>query len=218
MANLGEVVARVADMLARNDLNNQIRAEILRAIERFETQPWAFTEVLNATLTTVVGQAWYPTVAASAGLSQATFPGDIAASRIVRVDWIGNPADDDWLIELDFATFQRWQETDGTLGDPYHWTRYAGRIGLYPTPDAVYSLSVSGLMRPPALTNDTETSIWFDRAGELIETRAAATVAAKFLADPERARMFAEIATGAEMALIAESGRERGTGKLKPCW
>lgn len=223
MANLGEVVARVADMLARTDLNTQIKAEVQQTIKHYECKPWAFTEHLDATLTTVAGDAYYETVDATAGEGLVTFSAAVAVERIVSIaDVVIDRGPDQHnapLAQWRFTDIKSAVESTSSQGEPYHWARYAGRLILYPVPDAVYTIRLSGVFMPPIPAEDSDTSVWFDRAQELIEMGALLRVASKYrvLDDGETVK-FAGLVQSAEAALRGESNMQRRTGRIKPQW
>ena len=94
------------------------------------------------------------------------------------------------LFFLDYKVFESQLEGSTPSGPPNYYTRYAGQIGIWPTPDAAYPLYFSGKVKPVIPTQDTDTSVWLDQQEELIVAGACKRVCMKYLRDSERAVEF----------------------------
>lgn len=215
------------------DLGPEIKAEIQQAIRNYNRKPFRLLETRLVTLTTVAGKTWYSTL---------TFSGDSVAGGVPIVGGSGTiyvgggetatvSVDDvlkiDYMREtqssltagmgaVPYTRFEQLQEGTSAGGLPTLYTRYAGQIGVYPTPSAVYTIQFSALMKATIPATDTSVSVWFDEANELIEAAACARVCLKYLRDRERAQEFEAIATGAQEVLWNEYHLKSKTGRLVP--
>lgn len=210
--NLGQIVARCADMMARTDLGTQIREEVTLAVKRYERELWFFSETRGATITCVASQTWY---------DSASVPGvgAVALSRLLSIDYMRITSHlgglDDEMRETPYALFEAWQEGSPSAGQPTNFTRYNAQIGVWPTPTGADVLYFSGKFKPVVPVNDADTSVFFTEAQELIESCAVANVYEKFLRDleaaaPHRQREAIQIA-----ALRGEGVNKMGTGRLR---
>lgn len=215
---LAEIVARIADMLARTDLGTQIRQEVGLACQRYERELWYINEVRGAELQCAPGQVWYSTV----NLTNAngyTSAASVSAQRILTIDYmrrVQSPSGlDEDMRPIDYATFERLQEGSNTEGQPTYYTRYAGQIGIWPTPGAADVMYFSGKFKPTVPSADSDTSAWFTEAQELIEASAAANVAGAFLRDFELEARFRQREALQIAALRSEGVRKGTTGRLR---
>ena len=116
---------------------------------------------------------------------------------------------------LPYATFE--DLSQGSPGGvPTSLTRYADRIGVWPTPSGVSTVEVSATIKPTVPETDEAESVWFDFARELVEARVAGAVALKYARDAGAAQMFRAVAASAEAALSLDAARRNGTGRIRP--
>jgi len=225
MATLSDVRSNVADMLrGRTDLNSQITAEIGNAILHYSRRANWLTERRGGTIATVAGTTWYSSIdnSASAGFSDSasgTAPTatdstkDIVSLIFAKLE----QGTTDWPLTLvSYREFERLLENSSTQGTPSFITYAQGRIGLWPTPGAVYSCYISAFFKPTVPTGDTDESAFFDEWRELIELSAARRVASKWLQDEEMTRAFYAAEGEQEALLMAEGVARRTTGRLTP--
>lgn len=202
------------------DLEDEIKAEIAETVRFFNREKWALTEFRGMTLTTSTGVAWYSTLDLSTG------DGDQPNNRTVNVkDILGvhyarmdaNSLDYD-LKQLSIREFEALFEGVTPSLYPNYFTLYAGQIGLWPVPDAAYSIYFNGHVKPVVPTVDTDESVWFDEAQELIEMGACKRVCLKHLRQPDRAAEFAALEKNAVDQLRSEHVKRTATGRLKANW
>lgn len=216
MTTFLDVRNRIEDQLSRSDLSTQIDREIQLAITRYNRRVSWLTEVRGATLTTVIGQRFYGTLDLSAGAGPQDVTGRTAVSvqDVQKVEYMRD-ADDDPIEQIDYREFERRFDVSGTTGGAEYFTLYAGQIGLWPTPDAVETLTLSVVVKPQIPTLSTDKSVWFDQAQELIENAAAAAICRKFLQDGDRAQAFQVYETAAWEELVREGNQKMATGRLR---
>lgn len=216
MTTQADIVARVADMLSRTDLNVQIGQEIQIAIRRYNRRASWLTEVRDATFQTVIGQEWYPTIDLSTGAGPQSVTGrtSVSVADIVKVDYLRD-ADSEPLQQVSKRMFEEFFDTAGSSGSPNYFVLYAGQLGLWPVPNEVQTMTLSAQVKPLVPTLSTDTSIWFTQAQDLIENAAAAAIAAKFTRDVESATIFRANENDAWADLVRESNVKMATGRLR---
>ena len=216
MTTLLDVRDRIADQLARSDLNTQIDREIQLAITRYNRRVSWLHEVRGATLTTVIGQRFYTSInlATGAGVQAVTGLTAVSVQDVQKIDYM-RASDDDPLTQISYQEFEARYDTTGSVGGPEYFALYAGQIGLWPTPDAVEALTLSVVVKPQIPVNATDESVWFDQAQELIENAAAAAICRKFIQDGDRAQAFQVYESAAWDDLVKEGNQKMATGKIR---
>lgn len=225
---LASVALRCAKQLGRvdgsgttiTDLETEIKEEIGEAITFLNRQQWHLTEVRKVTLTTVASQEWYSTVDLTTGAGDQDLTGrtTVDVNSVLDIDYIRETTSSlrDGLLMLRYRDFERLQEGSAIGGVPTGYTLYAGQIGIYPIPDQAYALEFSASIKPVIPTLDTDTSVWFDQARELVEAGACKRVCIKYLRDRERALEFAAVEEAAMSQLHREFVSKAATGKIRP--
>lgn len=227
MPTLADVALSVATQLGRSNaagtaiiaLEDEIKAEIGETIRYYNRRPWHLLETRMLRLFTVAGQVWYDVVYPdqSEGEEDNTGRATVPVSDLVSVDYMRETASSitDGLHEFRYREFEQLYEGSVEGGFPYAYARYAGRIGIYPEPDQVYTIEISAITKPQIPSADTDESVWFDAAREMIEAGACARMLLKYLRDPARAAEYAQIENGAAAMLQSEHVRKTSTGRLK---
>jgi hypothetical protein len=215
MTTFLDVRARIADQLARTDLNTQIDREIQLAIIRYNKRVSWLHEVRAATLASVASQPWYTTINVSTGSGPQAVSGRTAVTvqDIQKIEYMRDPQYDD-LRQVHYSEFEHFFDTTGASGRPTYFTIYAGQIGIWPVPDAVTTYTLSVVVKPVVPSSAADESVWFDQAQELIENAASAAVCRKFIQDGERAQAFQVYETAAWDDLVREGNQKMATGRL----
>jgi hypothetical protein len=216
MVTLTNTIDRVADMLARSDLNSQIEAEIKLAIARYNRRVSWLSEVRAGTLATVANQSFYSTFDITAADAVQDVAGRSAVSfqDVLKIDHLRD-ADYDELRRVSYSDFERFFDTSGSSGGPDYFTIYGGKLGLWPVPDAIETLTISAVVKPQVPSIGGDTSVWFEQAQELIENAAAQAVCIKFTQDAERAAIFAALEKVHYDDLVREGALKMATGRLR---
>ena len=161
MATYLDLQTRIADELDRSDLTQQIKKAIVTAVKHYERRRFYFCES-SFSISTVAGQYIYTTddvaaIATSPSIERlsGTFNGN--RRPLTKRPW-------DFIDDLQVTTLVRAQPED--------WGYRAKAIQLYPTPDAVYTLTAYNVPRLTELSADGDTNAWTEDAEELIRTHA----------------------------------------------
>jgi hypothetical protein len=207
MTTLALLKAEIADDIDRTDLTSAIASEITKAIRHYQTTRFYFNESRDETFATVASQKLY------SSSDDAAMPKFIDIDQIYVVD--GTQA-----FELDRIAPKEWEmcTADGQpVARPCEYTVYNRSIGLYPIPDAAYTVRVIGLIQVEAPASDSEAgNLWMTEAFDLIRARVCRQLALKKTRDTESYQ--AQSAAEAEELnrLLAETASRLGTGYVTP--
>ena len=211
------------------DLEDPIKAEIRNAIRHYNRMPSHLTEVRGGILNTLLPTddeplrgIWYSTVDVvddthgfqSIGDRQTIDVEDIITIHYMRenpgLSGLNEPLD-----QISYEHFERLFEGSVPQGQPELYTKYAGQIGIWPTPAAEYPLYWSGVVRPQVPVADDDDSVWFRNQRELIENAAAARVCAKYLRNTEWANTFKALEQEEYDVFQTEYAQQSGTSRIK---
>lgn len=200
------------------DLEDEIKAEIQETIRYYNRQKFALTEFRGVELTTVASTTWYSSVDMTNGDGDQdnTSRTAVDVNTITSIHYMrDNTGTPEPIKRVDYPQFESWFEGNAPEGGPNYFTVYGGQIGLWPTPDAAYTIYFSAHMKAPVPSDDSDTSIWLTEAGEMIEAGACKRVCINWLRDAERAGEFAAIENAARANLAAEYTMKSSSGKIK---
>lgn len=229
MATLATVALACAKQLGRvdsagtsiTDLETEIKEQIGETVRYFNRQSFHLTEFRGLTLTTAASTIWYSSVDLTSGDGDQSSTGRTAldTNQILNIQYArenpGSSGLNEPLRRISYTHFERLQEGSTPQGTPTYFTYYAGQIGIWPTPDAAYTLYFSAHVKPPVPTDDADESVWFTEAQEMIEAGACKRVCLKYLRDAQRATEFAAIEEGVRKELEREYLLKSSTGRLK---
>lgn len=202
------------------DLETEIKEEIGETIRFYNRQKYALTEVRGFELTTVAGRTWYSSVNLSAGSGDQDVTGRTAvdANQIVSIHYAREGSGgnlDDSLLRLSYEKFEKLFEGVTPQSSPSYFTYYAGQIGLWPTPNAVYTIYMSGVVKGVVPVSDGDTSIWLTEAEEMITTGAAKRVASKYTRNDGLATRMAMLEESARSNFARENAMKQSSGRIK---
>lgn len=215
---LATMATTIAGELVRSDLDTEIKAEIANVIRHLNNQPFAFTELRDGSLTTVNGTDFYSTVDFSGASGPHTGSATTSVQDIVDIDWMSvNDSGQKWQVDrISYREFERLREGVSTSTIPSDYTMYGGQIGFWPTPGAAYTVNISARVKPAVPTGDSDGSIWFERAGELVRDMAAERVLRKHIRDDAGAVARSVGARELMASLKFEAAKQRSTGRVTP--
>ncbi len=192
MATFGDIIAQVANDLARTNLNAEIGEEINAAIREFDTKRVWFNESRDLTFNTVAAQAEY-TVSDNANIP-----------NLIRIDGMFSTlnSNDKWLLKPMDKVQREWLTPPNDPGRPTWYTFTNKVLTLWPVPDAVYQIRVMGWYRLSALAIDSDTNIWTEEAADLLRHSARHRLLLNVIQDE----------AGAGLAKVAE---ERAWGAIE---
>jgi hypothetical protein len=193
----------IADYLNRTDLTSQIKTAINRAIEFYWKERLWFNETTN-TLSTIANQQAYGT---ADGLPSTIEEIDdvkitLAASNIPSL----RKRSMDYILSHNIGNYTN-QPTD------YAW--YQSKLYLYPTPNAVWTLTIYHQKSYTALSADADTNDFTQKAEDLIEARAQWWLYKNILKDKNLADVAKEDEIEALMAHRLKTKNLLGTNQIK---
>lgn len=167
MSDFGTMIDRIEDELIRSDLTTQVKKAVQSAIRHYSRERFYFNEG-QWTASTVASQKMYavPTGLIEADMMKITVNG--FEYELLKRDW-------NYLENVDTSPTYTGQPTD--------WAYFADQFRLYPVPDAVYTLTLSGVKTLDALSADADTNAWMVEGEELIRARAKADVRVNVIQD-----------------------------------
>ena len=91
---------------------------------------------------------------------------------------------------------------------PDQWSQYTQintRLRIYPCPERIYVLEITGNQAPPIPQNDTDTNFWTTDASALIINSTCSEIYAGYLHNPERAQVYLMMTTREKNRLMKET-------------
>jgi hypothetical protein len=205
MSTYVEIVAQVADDLARTNIGSQIGAEVNAAIRYYDTKRAWFTEERTLTFSTVAAQEDY------------TSADNSYIDDLIRIDGMWSTlSNDKWRIcPMDYVEREGLTPPNDS-GRPVYYAYTSRTIRLWPVPDAVYTVRVLGWYRLAALVNDSDTNVWTEEAEDLIRHSARRRVQANVVRDYEGAAATKQLEDEAWSAIDRETILRSGSGIICP--
>lgn len=170
-ANMGDMKERIASDLERSlsdtthvalsrTWDNEIEDAITDAVQLYRSRPfWFLQQPQSVSLTST-------TTADDSYVSE--YEGLIKLDSL-RITINGQRYQ---LNHVSFDTMESFHDGNPNSGQPTSYTRHGGRVRLYPTPDAAYTLTWSGTFLETALTGDEITNGWMTHGQLLIRATA----------------------------------------------
>lgn len=205
MSDYGTMQNRIADEIARSDLTTQIQRSIKSAIQHWQRHNFWFNESRSVTFNTVASQEFY-TSADSAYIP--TFA-DIDA---VTITALGSRMD---VQKRPYQELEQLSSTTTLTGIPIYYAYYGQQLRLYPIPDGVYPVRISGLQRLDSVSLSADTNVWFTEGEALIRARAKMILALDVLKDADEARRLEPLENSVHQALQRETVL-RARSNVKP--
>lgn len=187
MTDFGTMQQRIASEISHPEVAARIPDAIQAAIRHFEGERLWFNEG-EKTASTVVGQRAYAVPTDLIEIDALTLTNADRREPMKRRPW-------EWIRLNDWDT--------SYTAEPGEWAYYADQLYLYPSPNAVYTLTMSCLQRLDALSGFTDTNAWMTHGEELIRNRAKSDL---LLQTPVR---------DLELSLIYENRAEKERRKLR---
>jgi hypothetical protein len=176
---------RIADELKRADLTSQIALEIQSAIAYYQGTRFYFNERRDVTFNTVASQEFYT----SSDIANLTLIQEFDA---VTVTVNGNRFH---VRHFPYQELEISSVTTTTLGEPNYYSFYAQQLRLYPIPQQVYAVRISGLFQVAAPSAGSDSNAWTNDAEELIRASAKKRVCLNYLLDTDQAAIYKGIET-----------------------
>ena len=195
-----------ADLAANagNLLDSEINDAINAAIEDYENRRYVFNEGVDSSISTVVNQAEYDLPATMLTVDQAQYLHAGHVYRLQRQSY-------QWYIEaLVNQTAQ--------VGPSNYYIIYERKLFLYPFPDQVTTVTLSGVERQPnvPLVNDSDSNAWTNEARQMIRARAKMDLFVNRLYEPTLAQAHDALAKDYEIKLMRDREGLRMIGVTRP--
>jgi hypothetical protein len=193
MPTLADLKTRIITEMQRDDLSDTLATQLLthiqRACEYYSDERFWFNALI-ANVNTV------------ASVATVTVP-----STFRRVDRVTIPAYTQDLIEVALGDIPI--ETVNSI--PRGYAYYNDTLRLYPVPDAVYTLELTGMAAIAAPALDADTNAWTNEAQDLIVARAKMTLFRAQFRDPEGTQLAIAETQEAFARLKRETSRRLAT-------
>lgn len=207
-----DMQTRIADELSRSDLSSQITNAIQTAIQDYEGERFWFNEQ-RFTLNTVANQSWYDE---QANLLNEDGSALATGVKLLEVDQMvcnfGNwfqplkPVAPGWIDTYQIPTY---------IGQPYYYARLGTRIRLAPTPNDVYTVTITGLARLVTLSANSDTNAWLTEGEKLIRSRAKAILWRSILRNADEAALC-DAEEQVALSALQRKENARHTMRLEP--
>lgn len=204
MSTYGDMKARIADELSRTDLSSQIASEIQSAIFYYQDDRFYFDQRRDVTFNTVASQEFY----SNSDITNFNLLIDLDA---VTVTVNGNRFN---VKPWPYPDLEMISVTTTTLGEPNYYAIYAQQMRLYPIPQQVYSVRLSGVFSLAAPILDADSNAWTNDAEELIRARAKKKINLNYIKDTEQATIDQTSETEAYNGLINRTAKYLSTGQI----
>jgi hypothetical protein len=209
MTTRGALKTEILDDIDRSGDGTRVLAAISSAIKFYQPKRFWFNESRSVTFSTVDGTDTYD-FASDGEITTEFYKIDAALVLEGTQQHCLTPID---YLDLELLI----DSSSPTEGRPYRYAYINRALRLYPVPDAVYTIRLTGHIKAaePA-ADDTADNVWFTEAYELIRCRAKAYLYAHVYEDTERAAIMRAAETEAYNALRDATGSKIGTGHIIP--
>ncbi len=206
MASYLDMITRIEDESLRTDMTNQIKLCIQDAIAHYEGERFWFNQFRDRTFATVAGQEFY------GAADQVDIPSILEFDAITLS--VGSTR---WrLTKVGYVELEQWNADAATRGQPTHYAYWGQQIRLYPVPDGIHSIRLSGLFKLPPLAGDADENAWTKDAEDLIRYRAKSVLYSQYLRDDANAARAAALEATAHERLSATTARRLASGQVRP--
>jgi len=201
-----DLINRIADESLRPDMASQIRLCIQEAIAHHEVERYWFNQFRDRTFGTVAGREFYD------GTDLSDIPDVLELDTVT----IGNGGARLVLARSSYAELEAINADGGARGQPTRYSYWGRMLRLYPIPDAVYAVRLSGLFKLPILSADGDQNAWTSDAEDLIRYRAKSIFYSQYLRDDANAARAAALEGAAQERLAASTARRLAGGEIRP--
>lgn len=204
MTTLAALKADIADDLDDTGLTSAIATAITRAIEFYQPTLFWFNKARDVEFSTIVDQEFY----------SSTDDADIG--RIVKIDKVVVEKTGSKTTLLRAPSLDL-EGNNSNSGDPAYFAWFDDQIRLYPKPNSVETVRVTGQVKMPEPASDSETNnVWMIHCYDLIRAHATANIAARKLRDFELAQVNKVLIKEELERLDKLTVKKLGTGHVRP--
>lgn len=203
LATKQRVASELNGTLAATD--TAIASAILTAIAKYEPETFRFNDA-STTVATVAGTSSYNMYTGATAITWSRLdPPTVQNSTTI---WTLAPVDYDWMVQQD-------DSVTPYRGRPDCYAVFNNQIRLYPTPDAIYTLTLRGTRRLTALSADGDTNGWTTDGEALIRNAALAELCQNYTQEYDRAQIYLAKAYDEFNKLRVENERIRNNGPVR---
>lgn len=199
---LGGMKARIADEIARSDLTSQIGLAIEEAIDEAATNRFWFNEVRGFTFDTVAGQEYYTSA-------------DLAALTEIDAIYYTVNSQRRNLAVAGNINLNELHDGSPPTGEPSNWSRYGDDFRLYPAPRDVWTVTVDGVTKFPALTSDDQDNPWMVQGERLVRAIAKRILFADVIRDFDEATAQQQLVEKYINQLVSQTYDRVATGRVR---
>lgn len=204
MTTLLQMRTNIATDLKRSGISSDIDRAINKALQYYETEDFWFSEK-TGTFSTVANQQSYTT--SDTGITDILKINKMTVTKN-NIRYVLNP-----------RTFQYIRDINGNTSYkayPADYALWADKIWLYPTPDAVYTITVDYLQKFSDVSADGDENDLMIYGNDLIECRARYILNRDLIEDDAAAQKAQAAELEALAALQKRNSQYRATNTLRP--
>lgn len=194
----------IATDLKRSGLDSDIDRAINKALQFYETENFWFSEATD-TFSTVANQQSYTTT--DTGITDILQINKMTVTKN-NIRYVLNPRTFQYIRDVNGNTSYKAYPADYALWDDKIW--------LYPTPDAVYTITVDYFQKFSDVSDDADENDLMIYGGDLIECRAKYILYSDLIEDDVAAAKANVREKEALMALQTRTAQYRATNTLRP--
>lgn len=206
MVSYLDMINRIADESLRPDMANQIKLCIQEAIAHHEVERYWFNQFRDRTFNTAVDKEFYD------GTDQADIPNVLEFDAVTLT--VGSTRR--LLRKAPYVGLEALSGDSNARGEPTHYAYWGRALRLYPVPDGVYSIRLSGLFKLPVLNGDADQNAWTNEAEDMIRHRAKSIFYSQYLRDDANAARAVALEESARERLAATTAKRLASGEIRP--
>jgi hypothetical protein len=187
---------------------DEIKAAINDAIKLYRSKSWWFLQQPDA----VTGSKTNTTTASNSYVDE---PTGLVALVSLRVTVSGQPK---MLMPVTIQEMESRHDGTTSTNEPFDYCRYGKRVRLYPTPNAVYTLTWTGTFEEDTLSADADTNDWMTHGELVIRAMAKMILLRDYIKSYEDAQAAGLAVQLAEQALDREHAKRTGTRRMQARW
>ena len=201
-----DMITRISDESLRPDMANQIKLCIQDAVAHYEVERFWFNQFRDRSFATVAGQEFYGA------------PDHADIPHVLEFDALTlSVGSTRWpLNKAGYVQIEDWNADASSRGQPTHYAYWGQQIRLYPVPDNIYPVRLSGLFKLPTLVADGDQNAWTNDAEELIRNRAKSILYGQYLRDDGNAARAGALEAAAYERLSTTTARRLAAGDIRP--
>jgi hypothetical protein len=199
--SLGDLKARIANELARDDLSEEISLAIDDAIDEASSHRFWFNEVAGETLNLNPGQSTY---------------NDADIDAIIEIDnlYLLVGTQRRTLRVVGNARMNGLYDGNPSQGEPYLFSRYGTALKFYPTPQQAYAVVFDGLSRGDPMEDDSDANVWTTYGEKYVRALAKRELYLNIIRDADKAVAMDKLAQRYREDLLYQTESRMTTGEM----